>query len=215
MKKHSFSDITSSQVKPQDLIGLTVPYFPTEVPTAAVPLPLGHRFFPDCYRECYARFIEWGLWCGHPKPDVWFVSVTFKRNVSGYRAWGLLSGWLRRLKEGYKHKGGLELRWICATEWQLRGVIHFHLLIAGVGLSELSRKRWEVRWETSDRNTGYCRIYDADRKAAPYLAKYIRKGSELQTGGYWRGLKARRSVTCCRPSAPVYHPDASRSSSQV
>ncbi|MCJ7789551.1 MAG: hypothetical protein MUP69_05105, partial [Candidatus Atribacteria bacterium] len=41
-------------------------------------LPKGHRFFQDCPRETYARWIEWGMWSGHPKPDVWFVTLTFK-----------------------------------------------------------------------------------------------------------------------------------------
>jgi len=166
-------------------------------------LPSGHRFFQDCQRETYARFIEWGLWSGHPKPDVWFVNLTFKTFVETWKSWVLLKSWLGHLRQGYEDKGGYRLRWICATEWQVRQVVHFHLLISGVGLNDLSRKRWELRWQSGDRSTGFGRIYDADRKAAPYLAKYINKGGELSRGGYWRGLITPGSVTCCRPGSPV------------
>jgi len=180
-----------------------------------VKLPFGHRFFPDCQRETYARFIEWAMWSGHPKPGVWFVTLTFKTFLEAWRTHKLLLRWLGHLRTGYEDKGGSQLRWICATEWQIRNVVHYHLLIAGQGLSELSRKRWEVRWETSDRFTGFCRIYDADRKGAPYLAKYIHKGNEIIRGGYWRGLITPGSVTCCRPNLSVQHPDESREVSQA
>lgn len=181
-----------------------------------VNLPPGHRFFPECSRETYARFIEWGMWSGHPKPDVWFVTLTFKSFEHSWKSWVLLKRWLGHLRQGYEDKGGYQLRWICATEWQRRDVVHFHLLISGVDLSKLSRKRWEVRWESGDRNAGFSRIYDADRKAAPYLAKYMHKGGELTKGGYWRGLIVPGSVTCCQsgPSVNVYS-DESQGISQT
>lgn len=169
--------------------------------------PPGHRFFQDCQRETYARFIQWGIWSGHPTPEVWFVTITFKTFIDNWKSWVLLKRWLSNLSEGYEDKGGFRLRWICATEWQIREVVHFHLLISGVGLSELSRKRWEVRWETGDRNSGFCRIYDADRKRAPYLAKYMHKGGEITRGGYWQGLITPGSVTCCQPGLSVQHSD--------
>lgn len=180
-----------------------------------VKLPEGHRFFPDCERETYARFIQWGIWAGHPKPDVWFVTLTFKTFIQFSKSWRLLTAWLKSINQAYEDKGGSRLRWIPATEWQLREVVHFHLLISGVGLSELSRKRWEVRWETRDRNAGFCRIYDADRKVAPYLAKYMQKGASLTRGGDWRGLQCPESVTCCQPIPIVQHSDASLSTSQA
>ena len=168
-------------------------------------LPEGHRFFSDCKRETYARWIEWSMWSGHPTPGVWFTTMTFKTFIETWRAWKLLQIWLGHLRQGYEDKGGNRLRWICATEWQTREVVHFHLLISGEGLSELSRKRWEVRWETGSLSSGFCRIYDADRKSAPYLAKYMNKGGAITAGGYWRGLKAPGSVSCCQPRPIVYH----------
>jgi hypothetical protein len=178
-------------------------------------LPPGHRFFEDCIRETHARFIEWSLWSGHPKPDVWFATLTFKTFVQSWKSWVLLKSWLGHLRQGYEDKGGYRLRWICATEWQTRHVVHFHLLISGVGLNTLSRKRWEYRWESGNRNTGFCRIYDADRKAAPYLAKYMHKGGELSRGGYWRGLITPVSVTCCRPGHTAIFSGVSQEISQA
>jgi hypothetical protein len=178
-------------------------------------LPRGHRFFQDCQRETFARFIEWGLWSGHPKPDVWFVTLTFKTFIEGWKSWVLLKRWLGHLRQGFEDKGGCQLRWICATEWQKRDVVHFHLLVSGVGLNNLSRKRWELRWETSDRNSGFGRIYNADRKIAPYLAKYMNKGGELSRGGYWRGLITPGSVTCCRSGSSVQYSDESQGISQA
>jgi len=172
--------------------------------------PPGHRFFQDCKRETYARWIQWGIWSGHPKPGVWFVTLTFKTFIQDWKSLELLKKWIGHLRNGYEDKGGCRLRWICATEWQRRSVVHFHLLISGVGLSELSRKRWEVRWEAIDGNSGFCRIYEADQKLAPYLAKYINKGDEIFRGGYWRGLITPRSVTCCQPGSPVQHSDESQ-----
>lgn len=170
------------------------------------PLPTGHRFFPDCKRESFARWIEWSMWSGHPKPGVWFITMTFKTFIEPWKAYVLLHRFIGHLIDGYQGKFNLEgrdrLRWIIATEWQRRDVVHFHLLISGQGLDLLSRKRWERRWETIDRSAGFCRIYDAEKNSAPYLAKYLNKtGCDLKWGGGWRGLKSPRSVECCRRSA--------------
>ena len=181
-----------------------------------VKLPAGHRFFQDCQRETYARWIEWSMWSGPSQQAVWFVTLTFKTFIENWRAWMLFQKWIGHLRQSYQDlQGSDRLRWICATEWQIREVVHYHLLISGLGLSDLSRKRWEKRWEFGDRNTGFCRIYDADRKAAPYLAKYIHKGGELNRGGYWRGLVTPGSVTCCRPGSSVQNSDESQGISQT
>lgn len=178
-------------------------------------LPPGHRFFQDCKRETYARWIQWAMWAGHPKPDVWFVTLTFKTLVDNLKALLLLKRWLGHLRQSCEDKGGCQLRWICTTEWQIREVVHYHLLITGVGLSDLSRKRWEVRWEAIDGRSGFSRIYEADRKSAPYLAKHTVKGDEIIRGGFWRGLITPGSVTCCQPRSPVQHSDESLVISQA
>lgn len=160
-------------------------------------LPSGHRYFSDCLREGNARMIEWAL--RHEKVKGWFVSMTFKKFIKEVPAKKLLSQWLGRLATGFEQQGGDRLKWVSATEWQKRHVVHFHLVIVGKGLENVSRKRWEFRWESINWNAGHCRTYNADYKAAPYLAKYTSKsrGGELSWGGAWRGLETPNSLRCC------------------
>jgi hypothetical protein len=159
--------------------------------------PPGHRFFPDCQRENYARFIEWAI--KKEKPiDAWFATLTFKTYISEIRADILLRKWLGKMNAALSETGNGRLRWILATEWQKRNVIHFHLIILGDGLGTMSRKRWECRWQTQGRSSGFARIYDVRKKAAPYLSKYMKKEyrAEVQLGGFWRGYDVPSSVKC-------------------
>lgn len=130
--------------------------------------------------------------------ESWFCTMTFKEYERPASASILFKKWAGHLSQGLYVSRGSRLRWVFAAEWQKREVIHLHSLVQGKGLGSLSRKRWEIRWESLGRNTGYCRIYDADKKAAPYLAKYTSKalGGEMNVGGYWRGLEVPASITC-------------------
>ncbi|MBA7686999.1 hypothetical protein ES703_95459 [subsurface metagenome] len=163
-------------------------------------LPPGYRFFPDRERETCSRLIEWQMSAGNP--ESWFATLTFKDYTSEYRAGKMLERWTgqmseavyarcRRLKES---RDANDLRWIAATEWQKRDVIHFHLVLTANDLADLSRKRWEGRWEK--RGGGICRLYDADDHLAPYLSKYLNKsrGGELRWGGTWRGITPPASI---------------------
>jgi len=159
-------------------------------------LPAGHRFFHDCERETWARIIEWSMKVGNV--DSWFVTLTFKNYVSVKRAVWFLNTWLSALCDAYLSKTGARgLRWFVAQEWQKRDVIHFHLILSGVRLADLSRKRWESRWEGI--GGGFARIYPARTKAAPYLAKYSSKsrGGEMRRGGTWQGISPPRALDCC------------------
>lgn len=163
---------------------------------SSLPLPAGHRFFQDCLKESWARFIQWSMSVdGHA---AWFVTQTFKGYEPPRSADKKFRSWAGRLKQSLNDSGGGELRWIRANEWQTREVIHFHSIIQGRSLDLLSRKSWEDRWESQERNTGFCRIYDAQKKAAPYLAKYTSKrlGGDLEWGGAWRGLTAPTATSC-------------------
>lgn len=169
-----------------------------------VNLPLGHQFFPDCLRENQALFIQWSL--NRRGQSAWFVSQTFKNYERPGSADKMYRVWAGRLTQGLVSSGGGQLRWIRATEWQIRDVIHFHSIVQGNDLDRLSRKSWEDRWQTLGLNTGFCRIYDADKNAAPYLAKYTSKrlGGQLHWGGYWQGLSVPASVSCGHSTEPVY-----------
>jgi hypothetical protein len=165
-------------------------------------LPPGHRYFSDCQKETAARQIAWSMRTGGV--DSWFITFTFKTYVSEARAWRMVNAWFSSLSQCYRDKINAYRsngpRWVVAQEWQKRNVIHFHAILSGVRLDELSRKRWEHRW--SGIGGGYARIYAGREKAAPYLAKYVGKtdtrDSELRRGGSWRGMTPPRSVGCCQ-----------------
>ncbi len=163
------------------------------------PYPPGHRYFRDCLRESISRQIvqlisQHGL-------QGWFSTRTYKDYVSPDRAEQLSDIFFARLTEAHRHvtSGAGPLHWISASEWQKRDVIHHHDLIYGAGLDSLSRKRWEDRW-LREIGGGFARIYPADRKAAPYLAKYASKtqGGEIRWSLTWRGIRASESTSCCR-----------------
>jgi len=159
-------------------------------------LPPGHRFFADRDRETVARFIDWSLRRSQMANEgSWFTTLTFRDYVTPYRANKMVRRWLARLNQALESNGGSQLKSILATEWQQREVIHYHLLLAGHGLDALSRKRWECRWTAL--GGGFARVYDADMKAAPYLAKYLNKrlGGEVDIGGAWQGMNSPESVS--------------------
>lgn len=166
-------------------------------------LPSGHEFFPDCLREGHAQKIKWLL--STVKGDGWFVTLTFKNYVTVNLANRLMLSWIEKLQASYcDYYGSGWLNWVCAREWQKRHVIHFHLIILGVGLRKLTRMRWETRWMEMHKMNGFARIYDARLKSAPYLAKYTSKSldGDLQWCRTWQGLSAPRSLKCCDAKIP-------------
>lgn len=166
------------------------------------PLPPGHRFFPDCRRETESRHLEWSMRIGGV--DSWFITFTFKTYVTEARGWRMVNAFLSSMQQAYAAKINAfrcnGIRWTVAQEWQKRSVIHFHAIVSGVRLDELSRKRWESRWSAI--GGGYARVHPARAKAAPYLAKYVGKtdaqSSALRRGGSWRGMAPPRSLNCCQ-----------------
>ena len=163
-------------------------------------LPSGHRFFPDCLREQEARLLEWLIRVY--KGNCWFFTGTFEGYIYPLKAERLLNRYLGRLAQAHREiRGAALLKSFLSTEWQQRGVIHYHLLIFGNGLDKLSRKRWEHRWRML--SGGLAADYDAELKAAPYLVKHQVKdnpGGNLQMGGAWRGITPPKSICCCGKS---------------
>jgi hypothetical protein len=161
-----------------------------------VKLPQGHRFFGDGDREAVARSLDHRLrMAQRHKEGTVFATLTFKNELTPYKAQKMTRRWLSRMSQALEDNGGSQLKSVCASEWQQRGVIHYHLLLAGNGLEHLSRKRWEARWEAL--GGGFARLYEADMKAAPYLAKYIntRLGGEVDFGGAWLGIVTPNSIS--------------------
>ena len=161
-------------------------------------LPSGHRYFADCLRETWTRWMLQAM--SQNNTSTWFVTLTFKKNTPRRKAYGAARAWLRNLEMSYFHKtdeGGSKLRWVMVEGMQLREVIHYHLLIMGEGLNAVSKKRWECRWSSLTDFTASSRIHPARATAAPYLAGHISGSGNAQVGGRWRDLNAPKSLACC------------------
>lgn len=168
--------------------------------------PSGHRFFRDCEREMNARLIESMML--RSGTECWFVTLTFKVEISEKKAWEMLEGWFRSIwdahcrmvnRMGITIERGQRFAWAVAQEWQKREVIHFHAILSGVRLGCLSRKRWEDRW--SGMGGGFARVYEGRQNAAPYLAKYTGKtyhDSAIRWGGTWLRDAPPDSLRCCK-----------------
>jgi len=155
-------------------------------------LPPGHRFYADAQREVNARSMDWAL--KKDKGGI-FATLTFKSEVSERKANRMVGRWLARASQGLQDKGGGSLKSFCATEWQKRGVIHYHLLLTGHDTGLISRKRLESRWTAI--GGGIARCYDATEECAAYLAKYTSKtlGGDLEWNGNWQGYKIPGSLS--------------------
>ena len=128
-------------------------------------------------RDSWASFI-----LGFASWD-WFVTLTFKTDVSRDRARRMFFAWLARLGRSLEDsKAGrpARFRWILAMEDTCAGRVHLHALLSSNGLDDHPRFRWEARWESV--GGGLARIYPAVRKAAPYLVKYVAKDGDIDAG---------------------------------
>ena len=119
----------------------------------------------------------------------WFCTFTFKEPVHPESATKRFNRFIHKLNRKiygcryYKRKGQ-GVQWVKALEYQKRGVLHFHCLIASIpdtwnkSLKDLRRLAWMDIWFKSN---GIARIvqYDKTKGASYYLGKYIYKGGEL------------------------------------
>lgn len=116
----------------------------------------------------------------------WFLTLTFRDEVHPERADKLFRVFVSQINRElfgnrwYKHGDGI--RWVRALEMQRRGVIHYHALFGGAGLSDVRRLFWMDRWFEL---AGIARIEPPrDRGAVhSYVAKYVVKGGEIDIGG--------------------------------
>ena len=154
-------------------------------------LPNGYRFYPDRERETNSRAIEWATKTGD---DAIFATLTFKHEVSMKYGRKTLGRWLARAQQRFIDTGGQQLRSVTATEWQKRGVIHYHVALIENGGS-LSRKKLEGDWRRITHGS-IAACYDAGWSMAAYLAKYTSKSlaGELEWDGDWRGYNFPGSV---------------------
>lgn len=168
--------------------------------------PCGNRFFMDELREQWARFIEWA--CTRKSVDAWFGTLTFKGFINERAADRLSRRYFGRLDQSLGDKGCSRLKWVRVAEWQARGVVHYHFILLAGGLNLCSRKSAEAMWSRME--GGFCRIYNAEKGAAPYLAKYLNKGcgvANLTLGGTWREWQCPKSVARVSSESVVQLPD--------
>jgi hypothetical protein len=125
----------------------------------------------------------WINWLGQWRWE-WYCTLTFRDEVhpeAAERRFRTFEKMINRALYGprwFKHGQGIQ--WVRALEYQRRGVIHFHALLAGV--SSLQRSTWTATWHEW---AGFARIEPIESPAAVlrYISKYVIRGGELDLGG--------------------------------
>ena len=86
----------------------------------------------------------WVDWIRVNDPFDWFVTFTFKEDVSVELAVGLLDRWLARLAQACRDKSGhaASLTCVCAIEWTTNHRVHLHLVVKALSLRDHRRLRW-------------------------------------------------------------------------
>jgi len=115
----------------------------------------------------------------------WFCTLTFvEERVHPERADKCFRVWLARVNEAVFGKRwrrqGKGVSWARGVEFQRRGSVHFHVLIAGVG--EARRLAMMDEWS---KLAGWARIRPVKRQdlVRKYVSKYTAKGGEVDLGG--------------------------------
>lgn len=144
--------------------------------------PPAHACATLALRDAWTTFLGQWEWD-------WFCTLTFRDMVhpeAAEKRFRLLVNLMNRELYGSRwYKRHLGLKWVCATEYQRRGVIHFHALCSDV--SQLRRLSYMDKWNEL---AGYARIEEVHNTDAVYryVSKYVIKGGEITLGGALRGL---------------------------
>ena len=116
----------------------------------------------------------WGAWIERLAPWEWYLTLTFAEIVHPEQAERKWRAFVKRV-EG---KRGRAICWVRALEYQRRGVIHFHALLAGMEFLAYNAVRQLWPWGFS-----WIEPYQPGRGANFYLGKYVAKGGEIDVGG--------------------------------
>lgn len=115
----------------------------------------------------------------------WFCTLTFEQlRVHPERADKCFRVWLAKVNEAAFGKRwrrrGKGVLWARGIEFQRRGSVHFHALLARVG--EVRRLAMMDEWSSL---AGWARIRPVEHpdRVAKYVAKYVAKGGEIDLGG--------------------------------
>lgn len=111
----------------------------------------------------------------------WFMTLTYaKSEKEGYRDVQLM---LKRLRKKFS------FRFLCVSELQKRGVLHYHLVVHG----DLTRREVESEWNYGFHNAKLVKDSSIAKYIAKYLSKDTRKGKNYRASiGYG---KAKENIT--------------------
>ena len=131
--------------------------------------------------ECH-NYKRW-IWTQRIKVECinsksWFLTLTYNgEEKEGYRDVQLM---LKRLRKKFN------FRFMCKSELQKRGVVHYHLAVHG----DLTRRQVESEWKYGYRNA---KLMKSENHLARYIAKYItkdeRKGKNYRASIRYGNLK--------------------------
>ena len=129
--------------------------------------------------DAYGEFInDW--------PWDWFGTFTFREAIhpeSANKIFNRYTHYLNRSMYGVRYTnrpndGAIIVR---GSEWQGRGVLHYHALIGRIAKG-VRRFEWMEQW---NKMAGFARIYpyNPNRGARYYLGKYVIKGGQIDLMG--------------------------------
>lgn len=135
----------------------------------------------------------WGAWL-HAFSWGWWCHLTFRLPPSRERAEKLFAVWIHWISQKlygrnfYLHHDGV--RWARGIEWQRRGAIHFHVLIAEADRLDIDAA--VCKWKKLSGGDAEIDPYDHTRDATGYLAKVYSglQTGEIHIGGRWTGRAA-------------------------
>ncbi len=117
-------------------------------------------------------------------PWAWFVTLTFTDNIHPEAALKAMRVWISKLNRElygprWHKKVPKGVYWVAAIEYQKRGVIHLHLLMAGV--KDARRLSYMDTWAGMGNKNGYARIVPvlSNHAVSRYLSKYVTKDGEI------------------------------------
>lgn len=153
---------------------------PASPPETGSDVEGAHQFKDDPLHQAWSEFLS-------SQPWQWFVTFTFKEEIHPEAADKLYRVWINKLNRAiygqrWRKKHPFGVKHVRALEWQKRGVLHYHALIANVGLED--RERWALVWQQlgEDSKAGFIKIdqYDDSKGGAEaYLSKYVTKGGQV------------------------------------